>query len=123
MSAEAQSAPEARKRYSSVELPQNAVPPFEVFCNGVPQKEGEDFVLEDRTLYFFRPIRQEEKLGFWRWLRMFIGIAGSYKQNDNVDITFDRDGKRHIETNLPITVLIEPEPHEGMIVGSYSPGG
>lgn len=104
-------------------LPDGAEGPYEVFVNGVPQKAGEDYVLEDRTLFFFRPIRQEGKLGFWRWLSIFIGIAGTYKQNDSVDVTFVRGGSRLIETGLPITVLVEPEEQDGPLVGSYSPGG
>jgi hypothetical protein len=98
-----------QQRYSSVDLPEDSAGPFEVFVNGVPQKEDEDYVQDGTTLFFFRPIRQEGKLGFWRWLSIFIGIAGSYKQNDSVDVTFYRDGSRLIETGLPITVLIEPE--------------
>ena len=113
-----------RKRFSSVELPEDSEPPYEIFVNGVPQTEGEHYEREDKTLYFFRPIRQEGKLGFFRWLSIFIGIAGSYKQNDSVDATFVREGQRLIETGLPITVLIEPtEEERGMLVGSYSPGG
>ena len=113
-----------RIRFSSVDLPEGSQGPYEVFANGVPQVEGEHYEQEGMTLYFFRPIRQEEKLGFWRWLSIFIGIAGSYKQNDSIDVTFVRDGHRLIETSLPIKVLVEPtEEQRGMLVGSYSPGG
>jgi hypothetical protein len=113
-----------KKRFSSVNLPENADGPYEIFVNGVPQHDQDDYVLEDRTLYFFKPIRKEEKLGFWRWLVLFIGIAGSYKQNDSVDVTFTRDGARFIDTGLKITVLIEPtEEEKKSLAGSYSPGG
>jgi hypothetical protein len=112
-----------KQRYSSVKLPDGAEPPFEVFVNGVPQHEEADYVLEDQTLFFFKPIRQEGKLGFGRWLSMFIGIAGTYRQNDSVDVTFVRDGQRLIDTGLPIEVLIEPPPQSGPVKGSYSPGG
>lgn len=115
---------EERIRFSSVDLPEGSQGPYEVFANGVPQVEGEHYEQDGMTLYFFRPIRQEEKLGFWRWLSIFIGIAGSYKQNDSIDVTFVRDGHRLIETSLPIKVLVEPtEEQRGMLVGSYSPGG
>jgi hypothetical protein len=114
----------SQKRFSSVALPSDSEGPYEVFTNGIPQVEGEHYVREDKTLFFFRPIKQEDKLGFWRWASIFIGIAGSYKQNDSVDVTFNRDGARLIETGLPITVLIEPtEEERGMLVGAYSPGG
>jgi hypothetical protein len=88
-----------------VRLPDGADRPFEVFLNGVPQNEGSDYRVEGRDLKFSEPIRKEGKLGFWRWLRMFIGIAGTYRQNDSVDVTFQRDGRRLIETSLPIEVL------------------
>ncbi len=113
-----------RIRFSSVALPEDSRGPYEVFVNGVPQNAGEHYDREGETLYFYRPIRQEEKLGFWRWLSIFIGIAGSAKQNDSVDVTFVRDGQRLIETSLPIEILVEPtEEQRGMLVGSYSPGG
>lgn len=113
-----------RIRFSSVALPDDSQGPYEVFVNGVPQIAGEHYDREGETLYFYRPIRQEEKLGFWRWLSIFIGIAGSYKQNDSVDVTFVRDGQRLIETSLPIEILVDPtEEQRGMLVGSYSPGG
>ena len=114
---------DSKKRFSSVDLPADAEDPIEVFVNGVRQAEGEHFEREGGTLFFFRPIRQEEKLGFFRWASIFIGIAGSYKQNDSVDVTFNRGGERDIVTALPITVLVEPtEEERGMLVGSYSPG-
>lgn len=111
-------------RFSKVDLPENSQGPYEVFLNGIPQVEGEHFVRDGSALFFFRPIRKEAKLGFWRWLRLFIGIAGSYRQNDSVDVTFVRDRKRLIETHMPITVLIEPtEEQRQMLIVSYSPGG
>jgi hypothetical protein len=114
---------EEKKRFSSVKLPEGAQPPYEVFVNGVDKHPDEDYVLEDDTLFFFTPIKQEGKLGFGRWLSMFIGIAGTYRQNDSVDVTFIRDGQRLIDTGLPIEVLIEVEPEDGPVKGSYSPGG
>lgn len=93
------------KPRAKVPLPDGATPPFEVFVNGVPQVEGKHYRQVDRNLIFSTPIRQEGKLGFWRWLSMFIGIAGTYRQNDSVDVTFQRDGRRLIESALPIEVL------------------
>lgn len=113
-----------KKRWSSVGLPAGCSGPYEVYVNSVTQSEGEDFEIEGDTIYFFRPIRKEAKLGFWRWLILFIGIAGSYKQNDSVDVGCTLDGVRQHLVNLPIDVLIEPtEEERGMLVGSYSPGG
>ena len=68
--------------------------PFEVYLNGVPQEEGADFKIEGRTLVFDRELKTEGKLGFWRWLSMWVGIAGTYRQNDSVDVVYQRNGKR-----------------------------
>ncbi|MFY9489121.1 MAG: hypothetical protein WAP35_10580 [Solirubrobacterales bacterium] len=113
-----------RVHLSKVALPDGAQRPIEVFVNGVPQTEGEQYEVVGQDLLFFTPIKQEGKLGFLRWTSIFIGIAGTYRQNDSVDVTFERDGKRLIETGLPIIVLVESDPADGgAFVGSYSPGG
>lgn len=97
-------------RKARVSLPQGAQRPYEVFVNGIPQNEGADYEVDAGSVWFFHPYRREGKLGFWRWTSIFIGIAGTYRQNDSVDITFDRDGKRLIETDLAIEPLVDPDP-------------
>jgi hypothetical protein len=115
---------EEKKRWSKVALPSNAEAPFEVYVNGIVQTEGKDYEVADMSLYFFRPIRNEEKLGFFRWLILFIGIAGSYKQNDSVDVGCTVNGVREHLVNRPIIQLELPTDEErGMLIGSYSPGG
>jgi hypothetical protein len=109
-----------KKRWSKVSLPAGTADPIEVYVNSITQKPGVDYEREGDTLYFFRPIRNEEKLGFFRWLILFIGIAGSYKQNDSVDV--GSANGHHV--NLPITQIEVPTDEErGMLIGSYSPGG
>jgi hypothetical protein len=81
-----------------VELPPHVVPPFEVFLNGVPQREEADYRLEGRTLVFERPLAREGRLGFWRWLSIFLGIAGTYRQNDTVDVVHQVGGRRTVTT-------------------------
>ena len=85
-----------------VELPPDALPPFQVFVNGVPQQQGRDFRLEGRSLVFERTLAQEGKLGFWRWLSLLLGVAGTYRQNDSVDVVYARGGRRVVANNLPI---------------------
>ncbi|MFY9263952.1 MAG: hypothetical protein WAO61_00770 [Solirubrobacterales bacterium] len=106
-----------------VALPAGASRPIDVFVNGVPQREGRDFVIDGDDLLFVAGIRQEGKLGFLRWISIFIGIAGTYRQNDSVDVTFERDGQRLVETGLPIEVLLDIDDDAGAATGSYSPGG
>ena len=86
---------------SVVELPAEVGLPFEVFLNGVPQQEGKDFELRGRTLVFERPLAEEGRLGFWRWLSLFLGIAGTYRQNDSVDVVYRRAGQRVVASGLP----------------------
>ena len=45
--------------------------------NGVPHEERRDFRIEGRTLVFDRELKGEGQLGFWRWLSMWTGVAGS----------------------------------------------
>ena len=86
-------------------LPVDVVRPFEVYVNGVPQEEGSHFRIEGRTLVFERELKSEGKLGFWRWTSIFVGIAGTYRQNDSVDVVYQRGGRRVVATKLPLEPL------------------
>ena len=87
---------------SRVRLPQDVMPPFEVYVNGVPQQVGRDYRVVGDTLVFERPLRREGRLGFWRWLSMLLGIAGTYRQNDAVDVAYARGGRRLVASALPV---------------------
>ena len=56
------------------------VRPFDVYVNGIAQSEGERLRVGGRTLVFERELKTEGKLGFWRWLSLWVGIAGTYRQ-------------------------------------------
>ena len=86
---------------SVVDLPAGIRPPFEVYLNGVRQEPGADFRFEEGSLVFERPLQREGRLGFWRWLSMLLGIAGSYGRNDTVDVIYELGGRRHVATGLP----------------------
>ena len=85
-------------------LPHNVRPPFEVFLNGVPQQEGDDFELapDGGALLFRRELVQEGRLGFWRWFLGAWGI-GTYRRNDEVDVRYTRDGRTLVAQGLPVT--------------------
>ena len=87
---------------SQIDLPDAVTSPFEVFVNGVPQRAGVDFDLVGRSLVFRRELAREGRLGFWRWLSLFLGVAGTYRQNDSVDVVYQRDGRRIVATSLPL---------------------
>jgi hypothetical protein len=76
-----------------IELPAFVREPYEVFVNGVPQVAGTDYEVIGPTLIFDKDLASEGKLGFWRWLSMLLGVAGTYRKNDKVDVVFTVDGR------------------------------
>jgi hypothetical protein len=86
-----------------VEVPPYVAGEFEVFVNGVPQVEGRDFRRDGNTLVFNRSLAKEGSLGAMRWLSMLLGVAGTYRQNDSVDVVYEAGGKRLVATDLPIS--------------------
>ena len=87
-----------------VELPAGVGDGFEVFVNGVRQQPGYDFRREGDELVFDRALAREGRLGFWRWLSIFLGVAGTYRQNDSVDVVYEAAGRRVVVTALPLRV-------------------
>jgi hypothetical protein len=85
-----------------VEVPPYVAGEFEVFVNGVPQVEGRDFQRDGRELVFNRSLAKEGRLGAMRWLSMLLGVAGTYRQNDSVDVVYESGRKRLVATDLPI---------------------
>jgi hypothetical protein len=91
---------------SRVELPPQVTEPFEVFVNGVPQRLGADYEQDGRTLLFDRELATEGRLGFWRWASIFLGIAGTYRKNDTVDVVYRTvSGGSSVATGLPFVPL------------------
>ena len=86
-----------------VELPAGVGESFEVFVNGVVQQPGRDFRREGGELVFDRSLAREGRLGFWRWLSLFLGVAGTYRQNDSVDVVYEHGGRRIVAAALPLT--------------------
>jgi len=84
-----------------VKLPRGAEPPFTVFINGVAQDEGEDYVIEGGEIVFAPPI-VKEKIGTSRWLAMYLGLWGTYRKDEKVDIQFQRAGKTQLVADLPV---------------------
>jgi len=91
---------------SRIELPDHVPSEFEVYVGGVRQVPGRDFEVEGRSLVFSRPVEQEGRLGFWRWASMWLGIAGTYRRHEVVDVAYQADGRREVETGL------QPQPYD-----------
>jgi hypothetical protein len=83
---------------SQVELPPQVEGSFDVYVNGVAQRRGVDYEQLGRTLVFRSELAQEGKLGFWRWFSLFLGVAGTYRRNDTVDVVYTHEGRRTVVT-------------------------
>ena len=87
---------------STVRLPPGIRPPFDVYVNGVPQREGVDYKLvAGDELRFGRRLASDRVSG-WRWLIGAFGI-GTYRQDDSVDVRYERDGR-----SMVAQLAIEP---------------
>jgi hypothetical protein len=86
-----------------VTLPAGCRPPFEIYLNGVPQEEGRDFHRRGAEIVFDRELRKEGKLGLWRWLLGAFGV-GTYRQNDVLDVRYERGGVMTVGHDLPFGV-------------------
>ena len=86
---------------SIVRLPPGVQLPFEVYVNGVRQQQGVDYEVHDDTLRFEAALKKEGKLGFWR---CFLGAwgVGTYRQNDSVDVSYERNGRPMLLEGLDI---------------------
>lgn len=86
---------------SRVTLPAQVRAPFDVYINGVPQREGADYEVRDGALWFADDLEQAGKLGFWSWFLGFWGI-GTYKRNDTVDVRYEIEGRPQVAHALPL---------------------
>ncbi len=84
-----------------VKLPARAEPPFTVFINGIERSLGADYSIEGGEIVFGRPI-VKEKVGTGRWLAMYLGLWGTYRKNETIDLQFTRDGKVELVSDLAI---------------------
>jgi hypothetical protein len=87
-----------------VKLPPGVRPPFEVYVNGVKQELGNDFQVASGELVFSRELKRS-KISAGKW---FLGIwgIGTYKQNDEIDVRYEVDGRPTLAHGLDV---IPPE--------------
>ena len=86
---------------SVVRLPRAVRAPFQVYLNGVPQKQGADYTVDGDDLVFARELRKD-RISKWRW---FVGAwgVGTYRQDDSVDVRYERaDGTPAVAEKLDI---------------------
>jgi len=84
-----------------VHLPEGAEPPFVVYINGVAQAEGVDYNIQGTKILFTREIIKEE-LNAVRKSAMLLGLFGTYRKNETVDVQFQKDGKTELAGDLKI---------------------
>jgi hypothetical protein len=84
-----------------VKLPAGAEAPYAVFINGVDQREGDDYEVRAGEIVFNRQI-VKEKVGTGRWLAMYLGLFGTYRKDETVDLQFQRAGKTELISDLPV---------------------
>jgi hypothetical protein len=94
---------------SRARLPRVVRRPFRVFVNGVEQREGDDYTVEGNDLVFNRSLAQEGRLGFWRWALIVLGIAGTYRKHDNVDVQYTLNGRPTVATGLEVRTDPRPD--------------
>jgi hypothetical protein len=92
---------------SRVRLPRGAEPPYRVFVNGVPQQEGKDYEVVGDELHFAARL-EKERLGLGRWTAIFLGLFGSYGQNDQVDVQYQLGDRTAHATGLDIIPPSQP---------------
>ncbi len=84
-----------------MKLPAGARAPYVVYINGVEQSEGTDYTVAAGEIVFTRPIIKE-KVGTGRWLAMYLGLFGTYRKNETIDLQFQRNGKTELISDLPV---------------------
>jgi hypothetical protein len=84
-----------------VRLPRGAEPPIRVYVNGIQQTEGGDYELGPDHVVFARPI-VKETVTAGRWAAMYLGLFGTYRKNETVDIEYRRGGKVELAADVEI---------------------
>jgi hypothetical protein len=82
-------------------LPRGAEPPIRVYVNGVEQTEGIDYELGPDRIVFARPI-VKETVSPGRWMAMYLGLFGTYRKNETVDVEYRHGGRVELAADVEI---------------------
>lgn len=85
-----------------VGIPRGAEEPIVVFISGVEQTRGEDYEIAGGEVTFSRPIIKEEKLSGIRWASMLIGVVGTYRKHETVDIQYNHGSKTKLAADAEV---------------------
>ncbi len=84
-----------------LKLPAGAEAPYAVFVNGVEQREGDEYDVRAGEIVFRREIIKE-KVGAGRWLAMYLGLFGTYRKNETIDLQVQRQGKIELISDVAV---------------------
>ncbi len=83
-------------------LPRGAGEPIRVHINGVEQPRGETWDVHSGHIVFTRPIVKEQ-VSTGRWLAMYLGLFGSYRKHEQVDVEYALGGQTKLAADIEIT--------------------
>jgi hypothetical protein len=95
-----------------VRIPNGAEEPLSVFINGVEQREGSDYEIDGQEIRFVGPIVKEE-INTGRWLAMYLGLFGTYRKDEKVDLQFSKGGKVELRSDVPVIPFEEDAAADG----------
>jgi hypothetical protein len=82
-------------------LPRGAAEPIRVHINGVEQRRGEVWEVRHGEIVFTRPIVKEQ-VSPGRWMAMYLGLFGSYRKNETVDIEYALGGEPKLAADVEV---------------------
>jgi hypothetical protein len=82
-------------------LPRGAEEPIRVHINGVQQPRGDVWDVREGQIVFTRPI-VKESVSKGRWMAMYLGLFGSYRKNETVDIEYALGGEPKLAADVEI---------------------
>ena len=84
-----------------VRLPAGAEPPIVVYVNGIQQAEDADYEVRGNEIVFSRPIVKEQ-VGGMRYLAMLLGLFGTYRKHETVDVEYRLGGEVKLASDLNV---------------------
>ncbi len=85
-----------------VRLPRGSQPPIRVYVNGVEQARGKDYDIRAGEIVFRRSIVKEGKVGGARWAAMFLGLFGTYRKNETIDVEYRLRGRTKLLSDAKV---------------------
>jgi hypothetical protein len=82
-------------------LPRGAREPIRVHINGVEQTRGTDYEVRGGQIVFNRPIIKETVTP-GRWMAMYLGLFGTYRKHEAVDVEYQLGGRTKLAADVEI---------------------